>query len=134
MIGALALFGQFVWVVAYAHQNSWDAAATLPLPRCDNFLYGFKGAPPARQAPGLSPDHEHAASRGMRDRGGHYRQALSGNGGATVRLRGGGHVAPFRAEALTGAPPPPGQPPRFRQAGGTRRNAASMAARPQTGP
>jgi SnoaL-like domain len=37
-----------------------------------------------------------------------------GGGGATVRLRGGGHVAPSLAEALTGAPPP-GRSPRFRR-------------------
>ena len=35
--------------------------------------------------------------------------------GPTVRLRGGGHVAPLRAEALPGAPPPPGRPPRYRR-------------------
>jgi hypothetical protein len=49
-------------------------------------------------------------------------------GGATVRLGGGGHVAPSRAEALTGAPPPPGRLPRFPQDSGTRRYVASMAA------
>ena len=43
---------------------------------------------------------------GMRDRDGH--QAVSGEGaGATVRLRGGGHAAPFRAEALRAHRPPP---------------------------
>ena len=49
-----------------------------------------------------------------------------GAGGATVRLRGGGHVAPLRAEALRGAPPPPGRAAPLPQVAGPRRNAAPM--------
>ena len=52
----------------------------------------------------------------------------AGAGGATVRLRGGGYVAPLRAEALRGAPPPLGRSAPLPQVGGPRRYAASMVA------
>ena len=49
----------------------------MPILGCYNFLYGFKGAPPARQRPGLrlgrkAGDASHR--RRMRDRDGHHRQ------------------------------------------------------------
>jgi hypothetical protein len=52
----------------------------------------------------------------MRDRDGHPHQDQGArSGGATGRLRGGGYVAPSRAVALTGAPPPQGQQARSRR-------------------
>lgn len=59
---------------------------------------------------------------------------LSGDRRAAARLGADGHVASSRAEALTGAPPPPGRLPRFPQVGATRHNAAPMAAPAKTGP
>jgi hypothetical protein len=71
---------------------------------CDNFLYGFKGAPPARQAPGRWPRSQ-AGGREVIEREcvtetGTTTKTKREGGRATVRPRGGGHVAPLRAEAL----------------------------------
>ena len=37
-------------------QASSGTGQFAPFSGCDNFLYSFKGAPPARHVPGLSPD------------------------------------------------------------------------------
>jgi hypothetical protein len=58
---------------------------------------------------------------------------VSGEGAGHCPTSGGGHVAPLRAEALRGAPPPPGRPPRFPQAGSTRRYGTPMAAPAESG-
>jgi hypothetical protein len=84
---------------------------------CDNSLYGFKGAPSARHYPGRGPDkrqetpshrEEYVTETGTTTR------TKAGSGGP-LSDSGGGHVAPSRAEALTGAPPPPGRLARSRR-------------------
>ena len=85
---------------------------------CDNFLYGFKGAPPARHA---------RARPAQRDRGLKPRSSgdecveecerdhlvLSGEWRGSVARPGRRSVAPYRAGALWARPPTPGGWPRF---------------------
>jgi len=63
-------------------------------------------------------------------------RATARKGEGYVRFRGGGHVAPSRPKPRRVRRRPSGRPPRFRRAGGTRRNTASMTApaRPGLGP
>jgi hypothetical protein len=57
-----------------------------------------------------------------------------GAGGGYCPTPGGGHVAPLRAEALRGAPPPPGRAAPLPQVGSPRRNAAPMPRACKNGP
>jgi hypothetical protein len=105
--------------------------------RCYSFLYGFKGAPPARQRRAGGPD---ASKR---------REAI-GRGcvietGATTRTKGRGAVDQLadsgrrQCRALSGGSPDgraaaAGSAGPHPQVGSTRRYAASMAAPAKTGP
>jgi hypothetical protein len=91
----------------------------LCLGRCDNFPYGFKGRTSGAPAPDRWPRREQGREiieRGsVIEMGTTTRTAAGGSGGPAGRLQGGGHAALSRAEALTGAPPPPGQQARTRR-------------------
>jgi hypothetical protein len=108
----------------------------LRLCACDNFLYGFKGTPPARQAvPALADSVQNRGVlrefAGRRETG---RQEPGGGGGATRQLGGGDLPATCERK-------PSGRGRRRRadaphpQAGGTGRNVPlSAAPAPMAGP
>jgi hypothetical protein len=64
---------------------------------CDNFLYGFKGAPAARRAVPAQADSAQDRDALREFVGGVRvgRQELRGSGGAARRLRGGGLPATY---------------------------------------
>jgi hypothetical protein len=70
---------------------------------CYSFLCGFKGAPPARQRRAGGPDasrRREVIEPGCVIESGTTTRTTAGSGGPACRLRGGGHVALLRAEAL----------------------------------
>jgi hypothetical protein len=78
----------------------------------------------AGQWPGACRTRSHRA--GMRDRDGHRRQDHSGETLGHRPTSGRRQSAPSRAEALTGAPPPPGQQARSRWSAVPRRHVVLM--------
>ena len=104
---------------------------------CENFLHDLKGAPPARQRRAGGPDAKQGTRShraGMRDRDGHHHQDQGGGavghcptpGRRPCRALSGGSPDGRAAAARSAGPHP--------QVGGTRRNAAPMAAPAKTGP